>query len=166
MSPRKTKLLDDLRLQLDLSDRNKVDISDLLAKFAQAMGGTWCAYWLVDEASTLLRFSQDWCSAEFNRAVLDDQIQKRTFSPGEGMPGTVWRTKKAAWSRDIVKDMMLPRSLRALDAGLETGVWIPIINQGKIIGIVEILGCRIDILVNELSDILQTMGQEIGERIV
>lgn len=165
MSSRKTNFFTDLKLVLDSSVRDTVVTSIVLEQLVKGLGGVWGAYWYVDEASELLRFSQSWHTPEFNPATLDEHIQKRTFTSGEGMPGTVWRTRKAEWSRDIVKDMMLPRSLKALNAGLEAGMWIPIVNINGIFGVVEILGCRNDLLTNGLAQFLQTIGEEIGDHI-
>lgn len=165
MSSRKIQLLADLKSALNLTNHHGVVTSAVLEVLVKGLGGKWGAYWYVDEASQLLRFNLDWQSPGFNSTTLDGQLQNRTFSPGEGMPGAVWRSKKAAWSRDIAVDMMLPRSLKALNAGLEVGLWIPVVNKNRIIGIIEVLGCRNDILASNLGELLQAIGEQIGDHI-
>ncbi|MGE0632679.1 MAG: GAF domain-containing protein, partial [Pseudobdellovibrionaceae bacterium] len=87
------------------------------------------------------------------------------FESGEGMPGIVWRMKRAEWSRDIIKDMMLPRSLRAHNLGLDAGMWIPVIDKNNIFGVIEILGHRNELLTNGLAQFLQSIGEEVGHRL-
>lgn len=94
---------------------------------------------------------------------IDDNISKRTFGRDEGMPGRVWKTKVAASSSDLVRDMMLPRSLKALYSGLTFGMWIPVIDQNNILGVIEILGARSVASENELETFLQTIGEVIGK---
>ena len=165
MKPQRTKLLENLRSALDSLEPNGAITPIFLGRITEELGGSWTAYWQVDEAADILRFIQDWHSPEFDSEKLEDHIVKRTFSAGEGMPGIVWRTKKAKWSRDIIKDMMLPRSLKALNAGLETGIWIPVINNTEVIGVIEILGRQNELLTNGLADTLQAFGEEVGKAI-
>src|SRR5262245_17428269 len=45
---------------------------------------------------------------------------------GEGMVGKTWRTLQLQFSLNVVQDMILPRSLYAKEAGIVSGIWVPV----------------------------------------
>lgn len=59
------------------------------------------------------------------------------FTPGVGLPGRVWLSKHAAWVEDLANDPNFPRASVARQAGLRTGVAIPIISRNQVIAVLE-----------------------------
>ena len=59
------------------------------------------------------------------------------FTPGFGLPGRVWQSKRPIWIEEVATDPNFPRFAAAVAAGLRTGVAIPIISGGKVIAVLE-----------------------------
>lgn len=163
MNTQLTKIF--FELQQTLKDKDSTDFIESSLEFlVQKLGGIWGTYWYLDTEAKVLKFEKCWHPPLFNVATFDIDIEKQIFVQGQGIPGTVWRTQKPVWSRDISKDMMLPRSLRAMNAGFEVGMWIPVSHKNKFMGVVEILGRNDQIRSDILIDFLQSVGDEIGKK--
>lgn len=137
----------------------------LLKLLAKNFEAAWAVYWRVTEDPQLLRPTFIWNSPQMMSSTLEDDLRKRALSQAEGMPGKAWRTKMAHLSRDISKDMMLPRSIKAVAHGIEFGVWIPIIQRDQVHGVFEILSSKVIDEECGSVELLQGIGEEIGKKL-
>ena len=166
MTVHKEKILKEVQRALNTSNESEVRMSKILELLAKNLGGSWAAHWIVDkDKGDSLRLDQVWHAPDLHSEDLDSDVSNRKLSPGEGMPGKVWRTMKAESSKDITKVMMLPLSLKALSVGFDAGMWIPIVHKKNVHGVIEILGCQAEMLNGGIVKYLQSIGEEIGKHL-
>src|SRR3989338_5600727 len=137
----------------------------LLELLGKDLNCRWAAYWKVDSKVGVLKLASLWNSESLNSEPLLEDSRKRRFSSGEGMVGKVWRLRKPIWSTDLVRDMSLPRSIKANSAGLVAGIWFSIITDQTTFGVIELLTDGALPPDDELDRILDSFGKEIGEYI-
>lgn len=115
-----------------------VDIAPrLLQAIGEGLGWDYGTLWTVDRGDNVLRWIATWCVPspacdEFTRLS-----QQMTFAPGVGLLGNVWTDGAPVWLSTTNFQRAFPRLSMATDAGLQTGVAIPIQISGQIVGIIE-----------------------------
>jgi PAS domain S-box-containing protein len=60
-----------------------------------------------------------------------------TLHSGEGLPGRVYASRRAAWIRDVTQDLNFPRAKAALAGGLKAALAVPILSGDETIAILE-----------------------------
>ena len=136
-----------------LQQSENVSFAEVLAMTASAFNGEVVTYWMIDEKNQVLREARSWFSpmiASGDRLRAD--TAKRSFACGEGMPGSVWKTKRPFLSRDLQMDMSLPRSIDAYNAGLRCGFWFPVLTGESVSGVVEVLAKDFSIEQSDLDE--------------
>ncbi|NIV75620.1 MAG: PAS domain S-box protein [Gammaproteobacteria bacterium] len=88
--------------------------------------------WLVDPANQVLTdgpwYSRDFSLTPFHRAT-------SRFAQGQGLPGRVWATQRAQWLEDLSDPNGFVRAEAARRVGLRTGVAIPVLEGGELLGV-------------------------------
>ena len=136
--------------------------SALLALLGEALGCEWGTLWMVDSSAQQLKPIATWSTAYIQAARLAEHTLNRALSLSEGTAGHVWRGRKPVWTRDLVQNMCLPRSLDAEAAGLHGGVWFAIKTDSTVYGVVELLGTKIPAATQELLVGIESFGIRIG----
>jgi GAF domain len=136
--------------------------SELLALLGEALGCEWGTLWKVDSSAQRLKPVATWSAPDIQTARLAEHTINRALSLSEGTAGHVWRGRKPVWTRDLVRDMCLPRSLDAATAGLHGGIWFAIQTDSAVYGVVELLGTKIPAATQELLEGIETFGIRIG----
>ena len=77
----------------------------------------------------------------------------------------MWRSKKQIWTVDLIREMCIPRSLDATDAGLRGGIWFAMKTEHATYGVVELLGRDLPSPTAELLAGLEILGVRLGEAI-
>src|SRR5262249_40033844 len=121
---RQNALLSVSRILADSSSEDT--IVSILQTVCQALEWDFGAFWNVDKKSELLRCSKLWYKPslhldEFKKATLDI-----TFPLGTGIPGQVWKDKKALSISNVSKNKNFPRATIAEKAGLYGAFAFPI----------------------------------------
>jgi hypothetical protein len=98
----------------------------LLKHLGFAFDCGWAALWEADLTTGSLRIVGTWQDPSIRSDEFKDFTNHWNPGYGEGIVGKAWRTLQPQFSRNLVQDMSLPRSLLAKNAGLESGVWVPI----------------------------------------
>jgi hypothetical protein len=103
----------------------------VLAQVAELFQCQWATLWLVHPERAALFPELVWNLEPSKVWHLEENTRVRTLSLSEGTAGHVWRSRKPVWTNDLVRDMCLPRSLDAKDAGLHGGIWFAISFTGS-----------------------------------
>ncbi|MCR4301108.1 MAG: EAL domain-containing protein [Sulfuricaulis sp.] len=108
----------------------------VLRKVCESTGWLLGQAWMPGESDRLECVPSWYCSAKgldrFRKMSLDI-----SFSRGKGLPGRVWASKKPAWIKDVTTDGNFPRAAVALEAGLKTGLGIPVLAGDEVIAVLE-----------------------------
>jgi hypothetical protein len=80
----------------------------------------------------------------------------------EGNAGHVWRTRTPIWTTNLVRDMCLPRSLEAREAGLVGGIWFAVKTDEAVYGVIELLGRQVAHPSEALMVEIEHLGIQLG----
>jgi methyl-accepting chemotaxis protein len=100
----------------------------------EAFGWAYGSYWQVDPATQTLRFGQDSgsVSEEFRRVSAEAR-----FREGEGFNGRAWRARDLVFVEDLGTVTDCPRRESAIRLGVKSGVALPLLLQGNVIGTLD-----------------------------
>jgi PAS domain S-box-containing protein len=93
---------------------------------------------VVNEDAGAMRPVGDWePDGAGTRPFLED-TRRRTFRPGESLPGRAWQEGAPIWARDVRADRRYVRRSEAIAAGLAAAVFQPLRAGGRVVGLLEL----------------------------
>jgi len=100
----------------------------------EAFDWAYGSYWPVDPATQTLRFGQDSgsVSEEFRRVSTEAR-----FREGEGLNGRSWRARDLVFVEDLGTVTDCPRRESAMRLGVKSGVALPLLLQGNVLGTLD-----------------------------
>ncbi|MBI4751425.1 MAG: PAS domain S-box protein [Acidobacteria bacterium] len=119
--------------------------------------------WEVDKKNHRLRCVEVWSKSDPSFAGLIDHAQTLTFGLNIGLPGKVWATGAPLRIEEIGQDPDFAWAHPALQAGIRSALAFPIIHQGEIVGVVEVLSREISDLDRPILTQLGILGSQIGQ---
>jgi len=112
----------------------------ILNELAHSLDCQWGTYWQVSSEFQLLKSIAIWVAPGFTAPNLSRNTESRILSLGEGTAGQVWKSKEPIWTRNLIQDMCLPRSLDADSSGLTGGFWFALKTKDTVYAVIELLG--------------------------
>jgi PAS domain S-box-containing protein len=88
----------------------------------------------VPEGEALQRAAV-WHRADARLAVLAEARGPGEFRRGVGLPGIAWQTERAEWVRDMASQSPLTHRDKALAAGLNAAVAVPVFSRGVLVAV-------------------------------
>jgi methyl-accepting chemotaxis protein len=90
-------------------------------------------YWTVDPEDNRMKFvlESGSCPEEFRRAT-----RESAFKEGQGLIGGCWKSRELTVVPDMGKTTT-PRAPAALRGGVKTGVAIPLVSDGRVMGVID-----------------------------
>lgn len=85
------------------------------------------------------------------------------FEKGVGLPGRVWESSKPAWIDEVTTDPNFPRHSVAKKVGIHGGLGFPIFSEKNFWGVIEVFTVERSRLDEDLKDLLDNMGSQIGQ---
>jgi hypothetical protein len=134
----------------------------VLAKIAELFGCQWATLWLVHPDRPLLHPDLVWNLEPSKVWHLTENTTLRTLSLSEGTAGHVWRSRRPIWTTNLARDMCLPRSLNAGEAGLKGGIWFAIQTETVVYGVIELLGIDLPPATPDMLHAVEEFGKAIG----
>lgn len=142
---------------LPVDERRRRVLATLVTELDWHFGG----WWEVD--GEYLRCAATWQrSSELDPFVVATAEQR--FSVGTGLPGRVWARQAPAWIADLVADANFPRVAVALATGLRSGCAFPIVEDGRVVGVIELLTTVVRPLDEELMDSCAAIGELLSHQ--
>jgi len=122
-----------LREVTDAPDRTAA-VASALDTVRHEFGWAYGSYWALDEEAGVLRFAQESGSAgpEFREVTL-----QASFAEGVGLSGRAWRARDLVFVRDLAEMTDCVRAPAARRAGVKSGVCLPIIVGGRVVGTMD-----------------------------
>lgn len=128
----------------------------LCETLALDFGATWEATENGD-----LKSIATWSSQKL-KSDFAEATKSSSFAPGEGVPGHVLKSRKVLALPDIQTEKW-PRSEAASKSNLHGALAFPIRVGDSVYGVVECLGNRVLEVDEELIEVLDTIGSQIGQ---
>jgi PAS domain S-box-containing protein len=124
------------------------------------LGGLWTA-----DADQRLRLRHIWQADPETTGAFARMSAARTLEPGEGMAGRALSTGLPQWVEDVADIPSFVRKAAAAEAGLRGGIWLPLISDGHVGGVIECMSHHAEPVDSELRDLLMTVASQAGEHL-
>src|SRR5262245_12256065 len=121
------------------------------------------ALWQVDRHANRLRCVGTWHPPDSSFNGFEQMSRATMFERGIGLPGRVWASGRAAFIPDVVRDSNFPRAPVQASEGLHAAFGFPITIEGDVVGVMEFFSREIREPDQELLDMLDTIGSQIGQ---
>lgn len=155
-----------------LVSRILVDSADLidaaarvLESICESLGWDVGALWVVDRQSQVLRCVDVWHSPMVEVTEFERATRQRTFVPGIGLPGRVWKLHGPAWVPDVTCDDNFPRAAVAAKANLHAACAFPILDGADVLGVAEFFSHEIAQPDDKLFELMASIGYDISQYI-
>ena len=153
-----TSAVNNLLMEMGRATSTEEVLSAALRSTCEALGWLYSTHWVLDESTNQLRFGQD------SGSISDDfrrKTRETTYRVGEGFAGLAWRQQDLVFVDDLGDVRGCPRQTAAQRAGIKSGVALPVMMYGKVVGALDFL---IDAKVT-LSDARQEALRSVGRLI-
>nr|MDQ3072536.1 PAS domain S-box protein [Bacteroidota bacterium] len=130
------QLFVDLTLAITSSEDIDTALSIVLKRIVEATEWTAADAWFLDERTGKMKFRTMYAEIdETHFRPFMEVSQGMLFSKGEGLPGKSWQIKNTVWVTYIELEEDFPRKKEALDAGIRSGVAVPIPLNNEVIAV-------------------------------
>jgi PAS domain S-box-containing protein len=120
-------------------------------------------YWAVDSELQALRMRHAWHRDGVALEEFHSQSRRLSIASGEGLLGRVWQSGVPSAQDDLSAATDYDRAAAALQAGLRSAIAFPVMNDGAVTGVIEMLTHDVRQIENDLVTMLSTAGGEIGQ---
>jgi serine phosphatase RsbU (regulator of sigma subunit)/PAS domain-containing protein len=138
---------------------------EILQGICEALAWDFGALWTRDASGESLACVDLWRRPDAGLLAFERICRETKFDPGVGLPGRVWKSGQPAWIEDVVHDGNFPRAPVAHEVGLHGALGFPIIVRNDVYGVIEFFSAQVHEPDNDLLDMLETIGAQIGELI-
>ena len=123
-------------------------------------GWAYGSYWAVDPTDRVLRFVTESGDAgpEFRQVTLS-----ASFAPGVGLSGRAWRSRDLVFVPDLAQVTDCVRGPAARRAGVKSGVCLPIVVAGEVVGTMDFFVTRTIALSPGREDALRNTAFLLGQ---
>ncbi|RPI16710.1 MAG: PAS domain S-box protein [Ignavibacteriae bacterium] len=119
-------------------------------------------WWRVDETTNTLMNYASWYSRTMDSVNTDILNEDFVYQKGNGLPGRVWKKEKALYVPNIIKNKNFVRLNKFVSMGIESAFAFPIKVGEKVIAVVECFGDRVIVPNQDLIDMLESTGRQMG----
>jgi PAS domain S-box-containing protein len=142
------------------------ELKEAAPKFIRALcemaGWEMGAVWSVDRAANIIRCVDVWHLPTVKLTEFEAMTRRMTFSPGVGIPGTVWQTGQPVWLPDVTKESNFPRAPAAAKDGLHAAFCFPIKMGDEVVGALECFSRNVRERDDNFLTMLPAIGSQIG----
>lgn len=119
--------------------------------------------YLLSDVAPPLRPAGVWhLSDEARQRPFKEKTESTPLASGEGLPGRVLASGEVAWIADLAADPAFPRAEAAAQAGLRSGVGVPIRVDARVAGVLEFFSAEARPADAELAEALAQIGVQLG----
>ena len=134
----------------------------IVEALTRALGWEVGGLWMLD-SEKCLRLHHVWQADPDATGKFVRMSAERTLEPGEGMAGAALRDGRPQWVHDVAEIPGFVRKAAAAEAGLRGAMWLPLLSDGHVSGVIECLTRRTAPVDDDLRDLLMTVASQAGE---
>ena len=140
-----------------------VAMSTILHSICESLGWTVAGIWQVDPRSNSINCVEVWHAPGAEVQEFEAVSRGASMPPGVELAGRVWTSGQAAWIGDVTTDDNFPRAPYAVKVGLHSGLGFPIRHGARVLGVMEFFSEEIQRPDTDLLQMLNAIGQQIGQ---
>lgn len=142
-----------------LPEERDEGIRKALDAVRDAFGWAYASFWEIKPGQRVLSFCCESGSVneEFRRVTLST-----TFREGEGLSGRAWRQRRLISVREISDMRDCPRAPVAQRAGVHSGMALPVILSGEVIGVMDFFSLESFDLSVDRSSVVEAIGTAVS----
>ncbi|MBI9115984.1 GAF domain-containing protein [Sanguibacter suaedae] len=135
-------------------------LAEALVTIRTGFGWAYGSYWAVDPSDNALHFRQESGSAgeEFREVT-----RAATFVEGVGLSGRAWSTRDLVFAPDLAEVTDCVRAPAAGRAGVRSGVCLPIVVGGRVVGTMDFFATTRLTLTEGRRDALRNTAVLLGQ---
>lgn len=135
-----------------------------IRKVCEATGWILGEAWILCPEYRHLEWSAVWCRDHDNEKLVRfiEQSREYTFSPGIGLPGRVWSTRKPLWISDVTINGNFPRAPYIIDSGLKTAMGVPIMAGNKVVAVMDFFVYQVRDEDEKLLALISSVADQLG----
>ncbi len=119
--------------------------------------------WIPDKGYARLGLAPGWWAASPEmEAFFVEASAPQTMGSGEGLPGLVWETKRAAWIDVATTKREGPRIDTARRVGFAAGVAMPVLAEGEVVAILGFFADHRRTEDDRWTDVLSAIAAQLG----
>ncbi len=118
-------------------------------------------YWSRSESGQELQRQHFWILPGLE-VEIDEQESIAEFSCGEGLPGQIWAKNMPLYFKNLVDNPSFLRQDFAQNLSLKHGYGFPISNRVQLVGVITFFTQENQVLDDELINLLQIFGEQLG----
>jgi PAS domain S-box-containing protein len=125
--------------------------------------------WMLDKSKSVLIPAASWAPNQIKLKEFRRSYSNYKIESGKDLPGIVLETGKSMWSTNIFEDKNFLRKDTAEKLGWNSAFAVPVTNGKEVIAVIECFHNRAIQTNNDLLEVLETTGRQIGnytERII
>ncbi|HKQ29914.1 MAG TPA: EAL domain-containing protein [Burkholderiales bacterium] len=133
----------ELRL-LETTTRSASEAGDALSALAVTLAGIcentgWFSAqsWIPSADGKTIECSSAWFCRDGALEKFRTDSLNHPLAPGQDLPGQAWSSRQSIWVRDVTKHENFRRTKLAAEAGLRTGLAIPVMIGDEVIAVLE-----------------------------
>ncbi|MFN3532814.1 MAG: diguanylate cyclase domain-containing protein [Candidatus Brocadia sp.] len=138
-------------------------IPKILQAICESLDWALGEFWAMDSKTNELRFVEAWHKPSVKVSEFEAQGRQITFSPGSGLIGSVYASRKPVWITDVVNDANFHRAEIAIKEGLRGAMGFPIMAGNEVLGVFVFLCHEIQQADEYLLPMLTSIGGQIGQ---
>jgi PAS domain S-box-containing protein len=146
---------------------NAASIEEAMPRVLQALceclNWDMSALWRVDHGAGVLRCEQLWHKPSLEATQFEAATWASTFERDIGLPGKVWASRAAACIADVANDPGFLRATVAAREGIHAAFAFPILLDGEVIGVIDLVNREVRVPDEELIHAMATIGSQIGQ---
>ena len=125
----------------------------------EAFGWCYGSYWRLDPSRAALGFAAD-------SGAVDDAFRRSSraarYAEGQGLNGQVWAHRELVFAEELAEFPGCPRAGAARQAGIRSGVALPILTDGRVVGTMDFLTERRIAPSENRLEVLRSVGRLVS----
>lgn len=156
------------------SESLEIAAPKLLQAVGECLGWEVGAFWTLDRHSMRLRCVAVWHTESIRVDAFKRDARRRTYAPGQGLPGRVWAGATHVTCVDVAADRGFLRRRIATNEGLRGAIGFPVHNGVEVVGVLEFYSRQrlqpddlpIEMMESVASNISQFIERRDAERLL
>ena len=138
-------------------------IPGLLRVVGERLGWPYAGFWRPEAGDRALRAAGQWLAEPAGPLELFARVSSETrLEPGVGLPGRVWKERRAVWISDVTSAQNFPRIDAAEKAGVRAAFAFPVTAGDRCLGVIEVMTGRVLEPDGDMLALVASLGAQIG----